>query len=104
MKFFYVFVSIFFFSCSNPTEERNSKMTDFINKEKIIQFRMDSLDKEMSSSSFVDTFVLDQVTPEVEAKRKTEDARLTELGNKIIDLKSEMKSLKFSMDSLSQMK
>ena len=43
-------------------------------------------------------------TTEVEAKRKTEDARLMELGNKIIGLKSEMKSLKFSMDSLSKMK
>ena len=88
----------------NFTEERNSKMTDFLNKEKIIQFRMDSLDKEMSSSSFIDTFVLEQVTPEVEAKRRIEDDRKKELGNKIVQLKIELKSLKFSMDSLSQMK
>ena len=77
-------------------------MTELINKEKNLKFSIDSIDKEMSKSSFIDTFY--QVTPEIEAKRKTEDARLTELGNKIIGLKSEMKSLKFSMDSLSKMK
>ena len=106
MKFNYLIISIsiFSFSCSNPAEERNSKMTDFINREKIIQFRMDSLDKEMSSSSFIDTFILEQVTPEVEAKRRIEDERKKELGNKIVQLKSELKSLKFSMDSLSKMK
>jgi hypothetical protein len=104
MKYFLFLLSISLFSCSNPAEDRNSIMTEFINKEKNLQFRIDSLDKEMSKSSFIDTFVLDQVTPEIEAKRKTEDARLMELGNKIIGLKSEMKSLKFSMDSLSKMK
>lgn len=106
MKFNYLIISIsiFSFSCSNPAEERNSKMTDFINREKIIQFRMDSLDKEMSSSSFIDTFILEQVTPEVEAKRRIDDERKKELGNKIVQLKSELKSLKFSMDSLSKMK
>ena len=104
MKYFLSLLLISLFSCSNPAEDRNTTMTEFINKEKNLQFRIDSIDKEMSKSSFIDTFVLDQVTPEIEAKRKTEDARLTELGNKIIDLKSEMKSLKFSMDSLSKMK
>ena len=104
MKYFFILFLISLFSCSNPVEERNSKMTEFMNKEKNLQFSIDSLDKEMSKSSFIDTFVLDQVTTEVEAKRKTEDARLMELGNKIIGLKSEMKSLKFSMDSLSKMK
>ena len=104
MKYFLFLLSISLFSCSNPAEDRNSIMTEFINKEKNLQFRIDSLDKEMSKSSFIDTFVLDQVTPEIEAKRKTEDVRLMELGNKIIGLKSEMKSLKFSMDSLSKMK
>jgi hypothetical protein len=104
MNYYFLLIPISFFSCSDPTEERNSKMTDFMNREKIIQFQMDSLDKEMSSSSFVDTFVLEQVTPEVEAKRRTEGDRKKELGNKIVQLKIELKSLKFSMDSLSKMK
>jgi hypothetical protein len=92
------------FSCSNPAVDRNAKMTEFIDREKNIQYQMDSLLNEMNTSSFIDTFVLEQVTTEVEAMRITEENRKMELSNRITKLKEEIINLKISIDSLTKMK
>ena len=99
-----LFSSTVLFSCSNPTVDRNAKMTEFINREKNIQYKMDSLLKEMNTSSFIDTFSFEQVTTEVEAMRITEENRKMELSNRIAKLKEEIIPLKFSLDSLAKMK
>ena len=92
------------FSCSNPAVDQNAKMTEFIDREKNIQYQMDSLLNEMNTSSFIDTFILEQVTTEVEAMRITEENRKMELSNRITKLKEEIINLKFSIDSLAKMK
>ncbi len=101
MKHFYTTILILFFtSCSNY----NDKMTQFINEEKNLNTQLDSINKLMKSSSFIDTFTLSQTTPEIAAKREKEDERLESLGKIYKQVKNQIKSVRFSIDSLSKMK
>ncbi len=108
MKFIYLLISISFFSCSNRIEKRNAKLSEFLIKQRNLQIRLDSINQIMASSMTVDTYAIIendplgilQVSPEVsEEQRKSE-----EIKDLKILLISELNSLRFSMDSLSQMK
>jgi|688.fasta_scaffold1496644_1 hypothetical protein len=104
MKLTPFLLSIALFSCSSSTEDKNSKMTELINKEKVLQLQIDSFKIERSKSSFIDTFILDDVTPEIELKRKEEVERVLKVDTKIEKSRAELGSIKFSIDSLSKMK
>lgn len=104
MKLTPFLLSITLFSCSSSTEDKNSKMSELINKEKDLQLQIDSFKNERSMTSFIDTFILDDVTPEIELKRKEEIERVLRVDAKIEKSNTELGSIKFSIDSLSKMK
>lgn len=104
MKHVLFLLSITFFSCSSSTEDKNSKMTELINKEKALQLKIDSFKVEKSMPSFIDTFILNDVTPEIELKRKEEIERVLRIDANIEKSNSQLELIKFSIDSLSKMK
>jgi hypothetical protein len=79
-------------------------MSELINKERALQLQIDSFKYERSMPSFIDTFILDDVTPEIELKRKEEIQRVMLVDAKIEKTNAELSTIKFSIDSLSKMK
>ncbi len=105
MKFIYVFVSISFFSCSNPTEERNAKLSEFLIKQRNLQSQMDSINKVIDDRFPVDTLVLGNLEDIEQYPELLEAYPEVKKRNDLkIHIIAELNSLKFSMDSLSQMK
>jgi hypothetical protein len=108
MKYFFILISICLFSCSNPVEERNAKLSEFLIRQKNIQSRMDSFNEAIRNKFPVDTFVVIendplgilQVSPEV----SEEEQKYKERKDLKILLTDELNSVKFSIDSLSKMK
>lgn len=101
MKYFTpIFFILFFISCNNY----NDKMTEFINEEKSLKSEIDSIDRLMQTNSFIDTFTIDQTTPEISEKRKLEYERLEKLSESYRQKNTQLKAIRFSIDSLSKMK